>query len=174
MMRWVLWAYLISMMTPVSAKEVAIEKLTAVYLYQLSRLTTWPESKHNQADYFNLCVLSDNPLSKVLETLKTKTIHGKKVSIKYTANIDTISHCHVLFLDNKVDNITYAEIAYLSYQHHILIINKQKHYIKNQWDSIQLFEEQQQLRFSVNYFAVKRASLQMSSRLLALAVEVIE
>ena len=56
----------------------------------------------------------------------------------------------------------------------ILIINKQKHYIKNQWDSIQLFEEQQQLRFSVNYFAVKRASLQMSSRLLALAVEVIE
>ena len=174
MIRWGLWACLICMMSPVSAKSVNIEKLTVVYLYQLSRLVTWPESKHNQADYFNLCVLSNNQFSEILTSLETKTIHGKKVSIKYTANIDTISDCHVLFIDEIVDKITYAEIAYLSYQHHVLIISKQQNYIKNQWASIQLFEDQEHLRFNVNYFSVKRASLQMSSRLLALAVEVIK
>jgi len=169
--RWFLWGFLVLFMSSVSAKTVNIEKLTVVYLYQLSRLITWPADKKQLAN-FNLCLFEDSQRSKLLDSLEAKTIGDKAIKINYAMAADNMQDCHVLFIRQLLNEADYDVIRGLSYQHHILTVSKQIGERKNKAVMIELFKKKQRLRFRVNYSETQTALLEVSSRLLALAAEV--
>lgn len=87
-------------------------KVKAAFIYRLIYFTQWTESRINQGDNIDICILGENHFGYVLEELEKRHIEDKSISISY---FDSFSHqaelrnCNVLFISN-FNSKNYADI----------------------------------------------------------------
>src|ERR1044072_672021 len=67
------------------ADELASRKypLLAAYIYNFTQFTTWPDGAVGET--FKVCVVGDNPFGGALEPMKSRTVQGKKISVRHFA-----------------------------------------------------------------------------------------
>jgi hypothetical protein len=155
----------------VRTQDVTEPSLKAAFIYNFAKFTDWPPESLPATAVFTACVLGDGPVSDALvRAIKGRQFGGRKISVLNVQVDGAVRSCHLLYLAG----ITTAQIsAVLTAARGAPILT-----ISDADDFIQLggiahmFVVQGKMRFEFNLDPARRAKLQLSSQLLALAAHV--
>lgn len=138
------------------------------FLFNFTRFVEWPEDAFADArSPIILGILGDDPFGNDLETIKGKTIHGRKLIINKFKDVDDIRVCHILFVSSSERNRLPRITAFLK-QSKILTVGDMKKFAQK-GGVINFVVENNKVGFEINVDSGKRAGLRISSKLLSLA-----
>jgi hypothetical protein len=151
------------------ARQAPLEyEVKAAFLLNFGRYVQWPSPP---SDRFHLCLLGANPFGTRLETIVAGEMwHDKAIDIRRIQDLREARSCHVLYVPaSATEQFLAAGPASL---HSVLTVGETRDFLL-QGGMIHLFVEQNKVRFSINQAAAETSGLQISSRLLRLAREVV-
>jgi hypothetical protein len=155
------------LLTGTIAQEVTAPALKAGYIYNFVRFTEWPDDVRAPQPLV-MCVLGDPAVGDALERMvRGRKLAGRSMTVSLLAIAGSTQACHVLYLSNVLPAEAAQAVAGLN-DRPVLTISDLEGFTEA-GGMAQFFFERGQLRFSIRNDAVKRATLQISSRLLALA-----
>jgi hypothetical protein len=164
----VIAAGLATSVSTVSAQGATAPELTAAFLVNFVKFTTWPESALALDAPIALCVAGNDRVAVELETQTASlTIGGHPVAIRSVKHGSAITACHVFYvsdLDGKHVDQMLREAA----NQPILTVSDAKRFAER-GGIAGFFVEQGKMRFAVNTAAADRARLRISSKLLSLS-----
>jgi hypothetical protein len=148
----------------VAAQNVAPEyHVKAAYLYNFVKYVEWPAPGNTGP--VNICVAGRNPFGNVLaDTIKGEQIEGRPLTQRVI--LEPEDGCHVIFIPEGA-----ATSAYLRAARGVptLTVGETDDFLE-QGGIIQFVSVANNIRFAINTAAAEQARLQVSSRLLRLAV----
>ena len=148
---------------PAAAQDVPLEyQVKAAYLYNFVKFVEWPETARTGP--LNICLAGRNPFGNLLaETIKDETIDGRPLTSRVI--LEPEPDCHVLFVPEG------ASSAYLRAARHMptLTVGETPDFLQ-QGGVIAFVADGRNIRFAISAEAAEQANLQVSSRLLKLAV----
>jgi hypothetical protein len=148
---------------PATAQDVPLEyQVKAAYLYNFVKFVEWPETARTGP--LNICIAGRNPFGDVLaDTIKDETIDGRPLTSRVVLEPDP--DCHVLFVPDG------APSAYLRAARRMptLTVGETTDFLQ-QGGVIAFVADGHNIRFAISADAAEQAKLQVSSRLLKLAV----
>ena len=143
----------------------------AAFMYNFAKFVTWPEETFVSPDQaINLCVIGENPFANTLDSLSGKTVHGRPLTTTHIDNPKDIEGCHILFISRSEASHLDTIFSYSRYKH-VLTIGDIDEFIEV-GGMIGFITVNDKIRFRINYAAAREAELEISSRLLNLAVQV--
>lgn len=95
------------------------QQVKAAYLYQLSKLTTWPENK--VAQEIHICVIDKTDFADVLKTIHNRKSHGRSIQVHFIDKTQATDHCHILYIGHINPNTIRPFSQNLATQHVLLI-----------------------------------------------------
>jgi hypothetical protein len=159
---------LIGTTTRAFAQDVTEVTLKGAFLFNFARFTEWPPDVLHADSAVNACVLGDRAVGDVLaRTVKGKSLAGHAVTVNVLAPDVPIPSCHLLYLSGVGEKRT-AEIVSTLRDVPVLTVSDADAFTKR-GGIIQIFVDSGKMKFRINARSAKRARLQLSSRLLALA-----
>lgn len=152
--------------------------LEAIYLYNFLQFVHWPEGKCKpEGEVREIAVIGDSPIGESLVALKDELKRTKSTEITirfygpYVEGMD-LSGCRLLFISkSEMKNI--GRIMASIKDEAVLTVSDAEDCI-NQGCMIALLSRMNKMRWAVNRKPAERAGLQLNSRLLAMAVNIIE
>jgi hypothetical protein len=163
-------AILLLMATAAPAQDVTEPALKAAFIYNFAKFTEWPADAIGAAEPWVLCVIGDAAIASELTRAVTgRTMAGHSIGVSSAAPAGPArGGCHVLYVSGMTASQAETIVAALQ-DAPVLTISDVAGFI--QLGGIaQFYFEQGRLRFNVHVEAARRARLQISSRLLTLAV----
>lgn len=138
------------------------------FLYNFARFVEWPETSFaGPGSPIILGILGDDPFGSALETVRGKTINGRKLLVNRFRDVDDISVCHILFVSSS-EKQNLPRIAAFLRQPGILSVGDLGKFAQK-GGVINFVVENNRVGFEINVEAGKRAGLRISSKLLSLA-----
>jgi hypothetical protein len=160
-------AFLLTLRLIGVAQDVTEPALKAAYLYNFARFTEWPDDPRGSQP-LGLCVVGDAAVGDALERLvKDRQLAGRTIVVSRMTTTGPKLACHVLYMSSTVTADVWKVVASVR-DAQVLTIGDAVDFTKA-GGIAQFFFERGQLHFNINREAVKRARLQINSRLLALA-----
>ena len=148
------------------AQNVTEPALKAAFIYNFARFTQWPDA-WPASEPFVICVLG-NAVGDALErVVKGRELAAHPIVVSRASPAGPNRGCHVLYLSGILAGQAGQLVAGLR-DAPVLTISDIEGFT-DVGGMAQLFFEHGQLRFSIKLDPVKRARLQISSKLLALA-----
>lgn len=157
------------LLTPVltSAQDVTESALKAAFIYNFAKFTEWP-GVAPAAEPFVMCVLGDAAVGDALQqAVRTRLLAGHTMTVSQVAPAGPVRACHVLYVSG-VPSTRAAELVAELRDLPVLTISDIEGFTAV-GGIAQFFFEGGRLRFNIQHESAKRARLQISSRLLALA-----
>ena len=144
-------------------------QVQAAFLFNFAKFVTWPnEAFQHSGDTLIIGVLGEDPFGAILEeTIRDKTVMGKKLAVKRFASIQDAAHSHILFLSASEENRLSHMMTALD-KTSILTVSDMEQFAEH-GGMVAFTVEDQKVRFNVNLGAVERSGLKMGSQLLKLA-----
>jgi hypothetical protein len=146
-------------------------QIKAAYLFNFAKFVQWPEpSSANPSSPMIFGVLGDNVFQDDLE----KTIHGKAINqhpleFREFHSVAEATNCQILFISpSEVKRL--PEILQNLRGTGVLTVSEMDHFVEA-GGMINFVIEEKKVRFQINNEAAKKAGLQISSKLLSLAVD---
>lgn len=165
------WAALLSLLLftltySVQAEEAS--RVKAAFVFNFTKFVTWPADVEEKGGELRLCLLSRNPLEDFLIQLNGRKMRNFTMSIAVLDTLKELEHCHIVLLtDNPHDLKALKSVAALP----VLTIAEQ-HGFARQGGAIELFTENNLVRFDVNLQRIKSSGLNISTTVLELARKV--
>ncbi len=148
-------------------------QVKAAFLFNFGNFIEWPKKAfQNKESSFVICVLGDNPFGEALDSLEGKTIHGKRVVIRYFTNVDDALNSDILFISNSEQRNLPGILKSLK-ESPVLTVGDYEGFCQN-GGMINLSRIENRIGFEVNDSAALRAGLKISSQLLKLARKIVE
>ena len=150
------------------AQDVTGPALKAAFIYNFAKFTEWPEDAV-QAKHFVMCVLGDDAVSDALERgVKDRFIAGNSINVVRLTS--TVSHrpCHLVYVSGVTSEQAAQVVAGLRGAPVLTISDLDA--FTELGGIAQFFFEHGQLRFSIGLDAAKNARLQISAKVLTLAI----
>ncbi len=141
-------------------------QIKAAFLYHFAQFVEWPTEEAN--DPLVICVAGDSTLrSSIQELTRGKFIGARAIQVKQIKGPEETHSCHMMFLSSSLNP---KATRYISSVHalDVLTIGEQPGF-RDQGGMIELFLEDNRIRFDINEQALQDAHLRASSRLLRLA-----
>jgi YfiR/HmsC-like len=144
-------------------------QVQAAFLFNFAKFVTWPnEAFQRNGDSLIIGVLGEDPFGAVLEdTIRDKTVMGKKLAVKRFTRIQDATNSHILFLSTSEESRLSQMMAALE-KTNILTVSDMEQFAEH-GGMVAFTVEDQKVRFNINVEAVERAGLKMGSQLLKLA-----
>jgi hypothetical protein len=150
------------------AQDVTEVRLKGAFLLNFARFTEWPSDALRSDSAVTACVLGDRGVGDVLAgTVKGKSLAGHAITVNILAPDVPIPTCHLLYLSGVGEKRT-SEIVSTLRDVPVLTVSDSDAFTKR-GGIIQIFVDSGKMKFRINARSAKRARLQLSSRLLALA-----
>jgi hypothetical protein len=156
-------------LTPALAftQDVTEPALKAAFIYNFAKFTDWPADAVPATKPLLLCVLGDDAVGQALEqAVKSRMIGGHSLSVSYVASVAE-RECHVLYMSGAKASQAGPLVASMR-DVPVLTISDGEGFIEL-GGIVQFYFEHGRLRFTIRVQSAKRARLQVSSQLLALA-----
>ena len=148
-----------------SASEYEIK---AALLFNFANFVEWPAQAFPEGTTsITFGVLSENPFGKPLDSLKNKTLNGRKLVIKYFKNARELEFCHVLFIASSEKKHVEQILQRLD-GWSVLTIGETELFTQL-GGMINFTVVESKVQFEINMASAERAGLKISSKLLALA-----
>ena len=160
----------ILLLTPMAAaaQDVTEPALKAAFIYNFAKFTEWPADAVGTGAPLVLCVLGDAAIGEALErVVKGRTLAGHSISVSKAPPGRPLEACHIAYVSGVTASQA-AEVVAGVRDAPVLTISDVEGFTKL-GGIAQFFFEHGQLRFDVKLASAKRARLQISSKLLALA-----
>lgn len=155
-----------------SAETVDNEyRLKAAFIFNFTKFVDWPANAFKTVeDDLRFCVYGEDPFGVNLADVEGKMVQGRAISIARDVSEVDLSTCHVLFLGMaNVEEV--SGILGRGLFPYALTIADIPGFAKH-GGMIQFLMKENKIRFEINEVAIRDAGLNMSSRLLNLAVKV--
>ncbi|MFA7166337.1 MAG: YfiR family protein [Desulfoplanes sp.] len=153
-----------------TAPEILEYRIKAAYIFNFAKFIEWPEQAFRDKNQpFSIVIMGDKKYLQCFESLKSKTIHGRKINIKYCTSPEklTTQSCHILFVtDQPFSQGCQSFLTNDSRQ--ILTIGKSAAFI-HAGGMIAFIQRDNKIRFAINQSKARQNNLCISSRLLRLA-----
>jgi len=152
------------------AQDAPEPSLKAAFIYNFAKFTEWPADGLPANAAFNACVLGDQAIADALErTVKDRTLSGHAVGVMRVQIGGPLRTCHLLYVSG-VSAVQIAAIVASLRGTPVLTIGDLDDF--GRLGIAHIFVENGKWRFNIDLELAKRSRLQLSSRLLALAVRV--
>lgn len=156
----------------VTAQSPSLEyDVKAAFLLNFARYVEWPPVKRS-GQVFTLCVLEPDPFGARLDAaVAGERWEGRDISVRRLGETRDVDGCHLLYVPAAAAsryNNARAQIGKMP----LLTVGEVKDF-SQRGGIIQLFVEENRVKFSINEAAADSAGLRISSRLLRLAREVL-
>ena len=159
-------AVLLLMRVVASAQDVTEPALKAAFIYNFARFTTWPDG-WPASEPFVICVLGEAVADALERVVKDRLLAGHPVAVSRATPSGANRACHLLYITG-VPSSQSAQLVGGLRDAPVLTISDIEGF-NDGGGMAQLFFEHGQLRFSIRLDPVKRARLQLSSKLIILA-----
>lgn len=152
----------------VYAQDVTEVSLKGAFIFNFARFTEWPTESMPQSAPISACVVGDRGVGEALKrSVSGQKLNGRAIVVSILESDVALPACHFLYMSG-VARARMAEIVYGVHETPVLTVSDDDTFIKL-GGMIQVFIESGKMRFRINPKSAKRARLQLSSRLLALA-----
>lgn len=164
MRRLIFCAALIAAMLPALAQEIPLEyQVKAAYLYNFTKFVEWPAAARDGT--LNICVAGRDPFGSVLaDTIRDEVVNGRPLAARVI--LEPEPGCHVLFIPQGANVGAYLRAARGT---PTLTVGETADFL-DQGGIIAFTTDEHNVRFAISSEAAEQAGLQLSSRLLRLAV----
>ena len=165
-----LTALLLSAPALVMADETRISeyRVKTAFLYNFSRFVTWPRATLQDRPEFTLCITGSDPFGPQLDNLTGKAVHDKTLVVRRLSSLAMVDDCQLVYIG---ENSELTETLLLLGGQPILTVSDAAGFIE-EGGIIQFMLIQNKVRFRINVAAANAAGLNISSKLLSLAVSV--
>ena len=147
---------------PARAASYAEQEIKAAYLYNFAKFVDWPEGK----PLLRLCLLDKGPVAGALEALRDKPVGERRLALYYPESSSNLAECDMLFLGEAEDR-NLERIVAVTHGRRVLVVGDGEGYAQR-GAMFNFYQEGGKIRFEINYHAVQRSGLKISSKLLAL------
>lgn len=152
----------------VKAQSVSTPGLTAAFIFNFVKFTTWPDDAMRNGGTILLCVSGNEQVADALVQLtQDKQVEGHSLAIRRTALDRPLTECHVVF-SSSLDGNSARELVRATAGHPILTVSDLEDFAMR-GGVANFFIDGGRMRFAVNPDAADRAKLRISSKLLSLA-----
>jgi hypothetical protein len=152
-----------------AAAQLPEYQLKAAFLYNFAQFTEWPVSVGKQ---LNLCIYGGDPFGADLDDLAGKPVGGRSLVVQRRVSAQMLPDCHVLY----VSRAAIGELAPIRQQlagRPVLIVTDSPAATRA-GSTINMTVAQNRVTFEANRKLARESGLDLSSRLLRLATEVIQ
>lgn len=151
-----------------NSQEYAIK---AAFLYNFAKFVEWPEEAFSDGqEVMTICVLGQDPFGSALESMKGKTIKGRKVRIWRSKRICDLKVCHILYISRSKEKDLARILAELRGSN-VLTVGDMENFA-GRGGIINFITVENKLRFEINIDAAQQSGLKVSSNLLKVAKKV--
>jgi hypothetical protein len=153
---------------PAQVSEVGVK---AAFLPRFARYVTWPSSAAPRDDSpFVLCVVGKDPFDGTLDqAARGQAIDGRGILVRRMSTATGVGGCHVAFVSGSSDQPTGQLLAAIGGRPVLTVTDARN---GGQRGLIHFTVAGGRVRFFIDQAAAQQRGLQISSRLLALAVGV--
>ncbi|HET8611615.1 MAG TPA: YfiR family protein [Sphingomonas sp.] len=160
--------------TAAEAVQASLEwAVKASYLTKFAPFVEWPGGSFPKPDSpFRICVAGENPFDGVLtEVARGQQVQGHPIAIVHmaTADADGVSACQILFV-GKPAGQSAADILKAASGAPVLTVTDSSHGVNG--GMIRFVMQGGRVRFAIDAAAAQASGLQISSKLLGLALKV--
>jgi len=167
------------------------DRIKAAFVYNFAKFVVWPdEAKDDRDKPVVIGVLGNTPIYSALDALAGKKIKKRTVVCKRLKTIerldckelesckekdkrlDDLYKCRILFVANS-EKKKFSKLSSICEQQHILTIGSSKDFLET-GGIFNFVIKDNKVRFKVNAAAAKRAKLEVSSKVLRLALHVLK
>jgi hypothetical protein len=151
-----------------NAEESREYAVKAAFLYNFAKFVDWPpESFKNETAPLVLGIVGIDPFGSLLETLKDKTVKGRKLVVRRLSRLENFEDCQILFISGSEKGALRPILATVK-NHPILTVSDIDRFAP-QGGMIGLVAVDNTINFEINLDTVQRSKLKVSSQLLKLA-----
>jgi hypothetical protein len=143
-------------------------RVKTAFLYNFSRFVTWPEATMQDRTEFTLCVIGTDPFGTELDNLAGKAVQKQTLVIRRLSSLAMLDDCQLLYIG---ENTEPTEVLLLLREQPVLTVSDAAGFIE-EGGIIQFMLIQNKVRFRINAGAANHAGLNISSKLLSLAISV--
>jgi hypothetical protein len=140
--------------------------IKAGLIYNFAKLVEWPTNAFATAQTpITIGVLGEDPFGPLLDnTVKDRKIGERPIAIKRFSAVNQVHGCHVLFISPS-EKARLPDILAALGDKSILTVGEDEHF-RQLGGIIQFLDRDDTIQFAINTNAARRASLQISSKLL--------
>ena len=150
------------------AQDVTGPALKAAYIFNLAKFTQWPEEVL-YTKKFVMCVIGDQAVAEELERIvKNRSVAGNSITVTRAHADGEERLCHLLYV-SEISAAKTAQLVGGLKGIPVLTISDIDGFIKV-GGMVQLFYQQGQLRFGIGLESARNAHLEISSKILTIAM----
>jgi len=145
----------------------------AAFLFHFAQFVEWPAETFKSAEApLTFCTIGEDPFrGRLDESVKGKFIGKRALVVLHMKEREQIGSCQVLFL-SAAEKKRQAEYLAIANGHAVLTVGETENFTR-QGGIIGFFLENNKVRFEINVETAEKARLEISSRLLLLAKNVL-
>ena len=177
------WLTGISTARAAPVDQMTEDKVKVAFVYNFIKFVQWPDEAPDEAPDetpeagpVRLCVLGAGTVADLMKDLEGKSVHGRKLQVILdqtpSGSTDT-PVCHALYLAGTCSDQKMAQALQNLKRVPVLTVSDKRGFA-SQGGMIELFRKGRKLRFKINLAAAREANLKISSKLLKLAMNVID
>lgn len=151
---------------PSPVQGASEEKLKAIYMVHVSRLTTWPERKEVSPD-FSICINESIEISKMLEKIEGRPVKNERnLKLQHDLSLPNLIDCDVFYVGEGELSIFEKSRVQLE-SNSVLTVSDQPGF-SDEGGIIRYYLDEDRVKMSINLQAMRRSNIEISSKLLRL------
>ena len=151
------------------AEEVAEYQLKAAFLYTFLGFTEWPADTDGT---LNLCIYGADPFGVEIDSLAGKRVGARSLAVQRKAQLDALRSCQIVFVSSASASQLTRVVEALRGLPVLTVADVPG--AAQQGAAINMKLAQGRITFEANLLAARGARLNLSSKLLRLATEVVQ
>ena len=145
-------------------------EVKAAYLFNFAKFIVWPpEAFFDSEGPIQIGILGEDPFGGALEkTVQNQTVNSRSFIIKHSRKIQELKDSHILFISRSED-VSLSGIFQELKGTSILTVGESENFSRS-GGIVHFIEKDNKIRFEINVDAASGAGLEISSKLLQLAI----
>lgn len=149
------------------ANETMEHQVKAAFIYNFIAFTHWPDST---GQTINLCIYGEDYFGKEIDKLQNRSINNRHIKVTLIADLDQLKACQVIFFSRSVNNQLSRILSDLQNEPILTLADSPN--ATTQGIAINMSLINEKIVFEINLAQVREAGLDISSKLLQLAIKV--
>ena len=154
------------------ADSATEHELKAAYLYHIINFVHWPDDRpRKQGEKIEVCFIADDDFEQILKSIEKKPVQNRNIHVRRISDRTLLSICNMLFI-HEVQITNLQDLLAEAKKHDILTIGDLPQFAQK-GGMIGFVVYQDRIRLEVNLGAIQNTELEVSAKLLEIALHVI-
>jgi len=148
------------------------DKIKAAYIYQFTQFVTWPDPPVSADTPLTICVLGKGPIGNELEPLNRRRLGRGLISVSYPQTLRDTAVCNILYIAETEQRQLQSTLNYL-HNKPVLTVSSIPNFAAR-GGIIGFVIVNKRVRLEINRAAARNANIQLSAKLLEVAMRVVD